>query len=60
MCVKLLCEDLNPDIYPLHPTNAYNCKVTLAQMAPQKKKKKKKKGKTRLAKSICSSGAKKL
>ena len=28
MCVKLPLGDLNPDLYPLHPTSTYTCRVT--------------------------------
>ena len=30
MCVNLLLGDLNPDPYPLHPTNTYTYGVTIA------------------------------
>ena len=30
MCVKLPLRDLNPDIYPPHPTSTYTCGVTIA------------------------------
>ena len=28
MCVKLLPRNLNPGLYPQHPTNIYTCRVT--------------------------------
>ena len=28
MCVKLPSGDLNPDLYPPHPTSIYTCGVT--------------------------------
>ena len=30
MCVKLPLEDLNPGLYPLHPTSTYTYGVTIA------------------------------
>ena len=30
MCVKLLLGDLNPNPYPLHPTNTYTYRVIIA------------------------------
>ena len=27
--MKLSSEDLNPDLYPLHPTSTYTCRVTI-------------------------------
>ena len=30
MCVKLSPKDLNPDLYPLHPTSIYTYRVTIA------------------------------
>ena len=32
MCVKLLSEDLNPDLCPPHLTSTYTCGVTIAPM----------------------------
>ena len=34
MCVKLLPKNLNPDLYPLHPTSTYTCGVTTALRVP--------------------------
>ena len=30
MCVKLFLRDLNPGLYPSHPTSTYTCRMTVA------------------------------
>ena len=30
MCVKLSPKNLNPGLYPPHPTSTYTCRVTIA------------------------------
>ena len=33
MCIKLPPKDLNPNIFSLHPTNTYICRVTIVLKA---------------------------